>query len=210
MQIRKMHDDEVGIDVALVRRLVGAQFPNWAALPIEPVPFFGTDNAIYRLGTDMTLRLPRREQDTGRLQKERRWLPRLAPLLPLDVPVPLAAGEPAEGYPFAWSIYRWLEGEAATVERIGGSRQAAVDLAGFIAALQRVDPTDGPPPGEDNAFRGEPLAARGEQTVGRGSRGGNRRRRRDRCVGGGAPYAGLGPLAGLDPRGSRLTEHARR
>src|SRR2546426_404450 len=100
--------------------------------------------------------LPRRERTIGRLEKERRWLPRLAPLLPLAVPVPLADGMPAEGYPWKWSVYRWLEGENATVEPITDLSQLATDLADFVAALQRVDPTGGPSPGEHNFFRGAP------------------------------------------------------
>lgn len=159
-----MPADEVETDVALVGRLLASQFPEWAGLPVEPVPFFGTDNAIYRLGSDMAVRLPRREKNTLQLEKERRWLPRLAPLLPLAIPAPLANGKPAETFPFEWSVYRWLEGETATSERIADLAQAAADLAGFIAALQRVDPTDGPPPGEHNSFRGVPLATRDEAT----------------------------------------------
>src|SRR5215204_68734 len=100
MPAATMHADEVPIDVPLVRGLLGAQLPQWAALPVEPVPAWGTDNALYRLGGDMVVRLPRREQNEEQLAKERRWLPRLAPLLPLAVPVPLAAGKPGPGYPF--------------------------------------------------------------------------------------------------------------
>jgi aminoglycoside phosphotransferase (APT) family kinase protein len=159
-----MHADEVDTDVSLVRRLVASQFPQWAELPIERVLPAGTDNAIYRLGTDMAVRLPRIQRATAALDKEVRWLPRLAPLLPLAVPVPLANGAPAEGYPWEWSILTWLQGEPATVERIADLRQAATDLADFVAALQRVDPADGPPPGEHNVFRGEPLAARDAAT----------------------------------------------
>jgi aminoglycoside phosphotransferase (APT) family kinase protein len=160
MEAVKMHADEVDTDVALVGRLVAAQFPQWAELPIEPVRFRGTDNALYRLGEEMVVRLPRIQQATVALEKERKWLPTLAPLLPLAVPVLLAEGKPAEGYPWEWSVYRWLEGEPATVEPFADLGQAAADLAEFIGALQRVDPTDGPPPGEHNGFRGEPLAAR--------------------------------------------------
>ena len=161
---KKMHVDEVHIDTALVGRLLASQFPEWADVPVEAVPCFGTDNAIYRLGSDMAARLPRRAHNAAQLEKERRWLPKLAPLLPLAVPVPLAKGEPAEGYPFEWSIYQWLEGEPATGERIADLGQAATDLATFVAALQRVDPTDGPPPGEHNSFRGVPLGTRDEST----------------------------------------------
>jgi aminoglycoside phosphotransferase (APT) family kinase protein len=159
-----MHADEVHTDIRLVRSLIAAQFPQWADLAIQTVPSWGTDNALYRLGDDMVVRLPRRQKNTAQLEKERRWLPRLAPFLPLSVPVAFAVGEAAEGYPFAWSVYPWLEGQAATVERIADLGQAATDLAHFIAALRRFDPTDGPPPGAHNSFRGVPLATRDEAT----------------------------------------------
>jgi aminoglycoside phosphotransferase (APT) family kinase protein len=96
------------------------------------------------------------------LEKERRWLPRLAPRLPLAVPVPLAAGEPGHGYPFEWAVYRWLAGEPATHAPVGDLARAALDLAGFVTALQRLDSAAGPRPGRHNSFRGEPLAARDE------------------------------------------------
>jgi aminoglycoside phosphotransferase (APT) family kinase protein len=160
----KMHADEVDVDAALVRRLVTEQLPLWEGLPVEPVYPRGTDNALYRLGDDMVVRLPRRQVDTERLEKERRWLPRLAPVLPLAVPVPLAVGEPGAGYPFRWSVYSWLRGEPATADRIGDEREAAADLAQFVAALQRVDPSDGPPPGPHNSLRGAPVALRDKST----------------------------------------------
>jgi Predicted aminoglycoside phosphotransferase len=160
----KMHADEVSIDKALVGRLLAAQFPQWADLPIEPVHSAGTDNAIYRLGDDLAARLPRIQRATEQVEKEHRWLPRLAPLLPLAIPVPLAKGMPAEGYPWHWSIYRWLEGENATIERIADPRQAATELAQFVTALQRIDPAGGPSPGTHNSFRGVPLAMRDAET----------------------------------------------
>jgi aminoglycoside phosphotransferase (APT) family kinase protein len=152
-----MHADEVVIDEALVRRLVAAQFPDWAGLPLEPVLPRGTDNALYRLGDDMVVRLPRRERTAETLAKERRWLPRLAPFLPVTVPAPIADGAPGDGFPFAWCVYSWLEGGKAPLAD-------AVDLAEFIAALQRIDPSGGPPPGEHNFFRGAPLATRDAAT----------------------------------------------
>ena len=155
-----MHADEVRTDASLVGRLIAEQFPQWVDLPIEPVRFRGTDNALYRLGDGMVVRLPRIHQATLALDKECRWLPRLAPALPLAVPVPLAKGLPGDGYPWEWAVYRWLEGETAIVEPITDLEQAASDLVQFIAALQRVDPGDGPHPGKHNGFRGEPLAAR--------------------------------------------------
>ncbi len=159
-----MHADEIQTDISLVGRLLAAQFPQWAALPIRRAPSWGTDNALYRLGDDMVVRLPRRKGDTASLEKERRWLPRLAPLLPLAVPVPLADGAPGEGYPFTWHVYRWLTGEDATVQRVTDSGRLAIDLARFIAALQQIDPAEGPSPGEHNSFRGEPLGMRDAST----------------------------------------------
>src|SRR5262249_33151887 len=118
MPASRMHTDEIHADAALVRRLLAAQFPQWANLPIEPVRSAGTDHALYRLGADMAVRLPRIDWAAGQAEKEQRWLPRLAPLLPLAIPVPLAQGKPAEGYPWPWSVCRWLDGENATLERL--------------------------------------------------------------------------------------------
>jgi aminoglycoside phosphotransferase (APT) family kinase protein len=160
MPAPRMHADEVDVDDALVRRLVATQFPQWANLRIEPVEPRGTDNALYRLGDDMVVRLPRTERTTATLEKERKWLPMLAPHLPLAVPIPLAEGTPGEGYPFVWSVYSWLRGENATVERVTDLSRLATDLATFVAALERIEPAGGPPPGRHNFFRGEPLAAR--------------------------------------------------
>jgi aminoglycoside phosphotransferase (APT) family kinase protein len=123
------HSDEVHIDVAPVRRLLRAQFPEWADLPIVPADSFGTDNATYRLGADKAVRLPRFPRWAPQVDKEQRWLPRLAPRLPLAIPVPLAMGHPADGYPFRWSVYQWLEGESPTIEHIANPDQAARDLA---------------------------------------------------------------------------------
>jgi aminoglycoside phosphotransferase (APT) family kinase protein len=156
----KMHTDELETGVSLVSRLLNMQFPQWADLPIEPVPSAGTDNALYRLGDDMVVRLPRIHWAVEQVDKEHQWLPRLAPFLTLAIPVPLAKGKPGEGYPWHWSVYRWLEGENATIELIADPRQAATDLAQFIAALQRIDATGGPPPGPHNSHRGEPLTMR--------------------------------------------------
>jgi aminoglycoside phosphotransferase (APT) family kinase protein len=164
MSAGKMHVDEVDTNVSLVVRLLATQFPQWADLPIEPVPSAGTDNALYRLGEDMAVRLPRIHWAAGQVDKEHQWLPRLAPFLPLAIPTPLAKGRPGEGYPWHWSVYRWLEGENATIERLANPRQAATDLAQFIAALQRIDATGGPPPGPHNFSRGEPLAMRDTRT----------------------------------------------
>ena len=159
-----MHVDEVDTNVPLVGRLLITQFPQWANLPIEQAQSAGTGNALYRLGDDMVVRLPRIPSAVGQVDKEQKWLPRLAPLLPLNIPVPLAKGKPSDGYPWHWSVYRWLEGEDATTARIADPRQAATDLAQFIIALQQIEATGGPPPGQHNFFRGVPLTVRDHQT----------------------------------------------
>jgi aminoglycoside phosphotransferase (APT) family kinase protein len=155
-----MHTDELETDAALVRRLLAAQFPQWAELPIEALPAGGTDNAIYRLGDELSVRLPRRRGwAPGSSDKEFEWLPRLAPLLPLRVPTPVARGAAGEGYPHEWSVYDWLDGEDAASVFLDLPR-AAVDLAGLLAALRRIDPTGGPPP----AGRGGSLRPRDVST----------------------------------------------
>lgn len=160
MSAGKMHVDEVDTDATLVRKLLGVQFPQWADLRIVPVMSNGTDNAIYRLGDDMAVRLPLIHWATTQVHKEHEWLPRLAPFLPLAVPVPLAKGEPGADYPWHWSIYHWLEGENAMIACMVDPHQTAIDLAHFIGALQQID-TMGAPTDSD---RGEPLAQRDVQT----------------------------------------------
>ena len=154
----------VDIDVCLVAELVSSQFPQWADLWITPVEHDGIDNRTFRLGGDMCVRLPSAEAYTAQVDKEHRWLPILAPRLPLPIPVPLAIGAPAEGYPWKWSVYRWLEGEIASTARINDLNQFATALAGFLGSLQRVDPAGGPPPGKHNFFRGGPLETYDGQT----------------------------------------------
>jgi aminoglycoside phosphotransferase (APT) family kinase protein len=139
-----MHDDEVDTDAALVRRLLASQFPQWAALPIERVRSAGTDNAMYRLGDDLAVRLPRIHWAVDAMVKERQWLPVLAPRLPLAVPRPVAAGEPEASFPYPWNVVEWLPGEHATLDRLADPVQAARDLAAFVRALQAVDPAGGP------------------------------------------------------------------
>jgi aminoglycoside phosphotransferase (APT) family kinase protein len=164
MTAGKMHPDELDTDADLVRRLLRSQFPQWADLPIEPVQSAGTDNALYRLGDGLVARLPRIHWAVDQVEKERQWLPRLASRLPLAIPVPLAAGAPGEGYPWHWSICPWLEGDNAVIERIADLKQAALDLAQFISALQQIETVGGPTPGQDGIPRGIPLARRDAHT----------------------------------------------
>jgi aminoglycoside phosphotransferase (APT) family kinase protein len=157
-----MHADEVETDPVVVRRLLSAQSPQWARLPVRPVPSAGTDNALYRLGADLAVRLPRIGWAVDDVEKEQRWLPRLAPHLPLAVPVPVGSGRPAEGYPWPWSVYRWLPGEDVAAGVLRNLEEAAVDLAGFVAALHGIG-TPGTLP-LAGASRGGPLSARDEAT----------------------------------------------
>jgi aminoglycoside phosphotransferase (APT) family kinase protein len=157
MSTAKMLSGKFQVDVSLVGRLVSTQFPQWADLPIRPVKHDGWDNWTFHLGEEMIVRLPSAAGYALQVEKEQRWLPRLAPLLPLPIPVPLAMGKPDDHYPWHWSVYRWLDGEIATIERIADLRQFATTLAHFLVALQRADATGGPPPGQHNFWRGGPL-----------------------------------------------------
>jgi aminoglycoside phosphotransferase (APT) family kinase protein len=154
-----MHADEVDTDPDLVRRLLAAQLPQFADLPIEPFPSTGTVNAIYRLGSVLCVRMPRVAAWARDLRREVRWLPRLAPHLPLAVPEPLARGRPGLGYPYHWAVYRWIEGEPWAADRIADPSAAAADLAGFVASLRRIDTVGAPRSGRSGRLstRNRPL-----------------------------------------------------
>jgi len=145
------------ITPALVTGLIARQFPRWARLAVTPIEADGWDNVTFRLGDSMTVRLPSADAYVPQVEKEHRWLPVLAPALPVAIPEPLARGMPATAFPRPWSVYRWLAGEPATVERVDGLTRFASDLAGFLEALQRVDGHDGPAAGAHSFFRGGPL-----------------------------------------------------
>ncbi|MFI5685128.1 aminoglycoside phosphotransferase family protein [Streptomyces sp. NPDC051636] len=154
-----MRADEVDVDVPLVRRLIAGQFPAWASLPVERLESSGTENAMFRLGADKVVRLPRHPGAVADVAHEQRRLPRLGPLLPVPTPEPIGRGGPGTGFPWPWSVYRWLEGRnpvAGAVEKPG---PLAGDLAAFIRALRRIDPREGPP-----QHRGVPLATRDAAT----------------------------------------------
>jgi aminoglycoside phosphotransferase (APT) family kinase protein len=135
---------EVHVDVALVRRLLATQFPQWAELPVAPVESAGWDNTIFRLGRHLALRFPRRLLGAGHLLTERQWLPVVGPRLPLAVPVPIGNGVPAEGYPWHWSVCPWLDGERAAATPVADAHQAAMLLARFIVSLHAIDAGGGP------------------------------------------------------------------
>ncbi|MEN3304987.1 MAG: hypothetical protein V7603_1189 [Micromonosporaceae bacterium] len=157
-------DGRAGIDAGLVRRLIASQFPQWSGLPVTPVEVDGWDNRTYRLGDEMTVRLPTAPSYVPAVGKEHRWLPVLARSLPVPVPVPLARGAPGEGYPYSWSIRRWLDGRTARVDNVADLSAFATSVADFVLALQRIDATGGPPAGAHSFYRGASLAHYEEET----------------------------------------------
>ncbi|NGO42529.1 aminoglycoside phosphotransferase family protein [Streptomyces ureilyticus] len=164
MATARTPDARPAIDATLVRRLVDTQFPQWAGLPLQLLDPAGSDHVIHRLGEELSVRLPRHAGAIGQARKESEWLPRLAPHLPLAVPVPVAVGEPDFGYPWPWAVSRWLDGEVATVEALADSYEAAVELAGFLTALQRFAPEEIPAEGAREDLTVRPLVARDRAT----------------------------------------------
>jgi aminoglycoside phosphotransferase (APT) family kinase protein len=142
----QMHEDEVLVDDGTVRALLRDQFPNWAERPLLGIADSGTDNAIYRLGDDLGIRLPRIQWAKAQIEKECQWLPRLAADLPTPVPVPLAEGHPGHGYPFPWLVYPWLEGTSLDRAAVDNWDVVAEGVAEFVLALEQVSPVGGPPP----------------------------------------------------------------
>jgi aminoglycoside phosphotransferase (APT) family kinase protein len=146
------------IDATLVKQLVRTQFPQWADLPVAPVENGGWDNSTFHLGDSMSVRMPRAPEYVAQVEKEHRWLPALRPHLPLPIPVPLALGAPGAGYPWPWSIYGWLDGEQARVDRVCDPGRFAADLARFLVALRSIDARGGPAAGPHNFHRSGPLS----------------------------------------------------
>ncbi|MCX5227822.1 aminoglycoside phosphotransferase family protein [Streptomyces sp. NPDC006553] len=142
-------DDPPAVDTELVARLVAGRFPEWADLPVRRVASAGTDNVMFRLGDDLVVRLPRVPYAARHVEKEQRWLPLLAPHLPLDVPVPVGRAGASAEFPWPWSVYRWLDGDDTYDVPLTDLAHAAVALGRFGAALRAVDASDGP-----TSFRG--------------------------------------------------------
>jgi aminoglycoside phosphotransferase (APT) family kinase protein len=159
------NNEMIFIDKPLVHQLIAAQFPQWTNLTIEPVEFSGWDNRTYHLGKEMTIRLPSSAEYSAQVEKEQFWLPKLAPQLPLPISTPVAKGEPCREYPLPWSIYKWIEGSTASVQRIQDINKFATALAEFLKALQRCDATGGPLAGEHNFYRGGNIAIYGAETL---------------------------------------------
>ena len=150
--------DDVLITSGLVAALIREQFPQWSERVVVPVEPGGWDNRTFRLGDDLLVRLPSHARYVPQVSKEHRWLPALAPLLPLPVPTPVALGEPGNGYPWPWSVYRWLDGAAPSLANVADTHAFARELAAFLRALQSIDATSAPTPGEHNFFRGGLLS----------------------------------------------------
>lgn len=151
----RLHDDEVTITDELARDLVVRQFPEWAALPLRRIRSSGTVNAIYRLGDDLVLRLPRtaaHARPRPWVEQNHTWLAEVAPLLPLEVPEPVALGEATDDYPFAWPVHRWIDGDSLGAVDLSASEDAAIRLGKLVRALHALAP-----PGPDD---GAPRSAK--------------------------------------------------
>lgn len=145
----------MGIDIELVEALVADQFPEWRRMPVTPVLPGGWDNRTFRLGDELSVRLPSSEAYVLQVEKEQRWLPVLAQHLPVAIPEPVAFGRASARFPFPWSVYRWLPGRTPPVDLIAHDVTFAAAIGDFLVALQRADATSGPPPGAHNFFRGD-------------------------------------------------------
>jgi aminoglycoside phosphotransferase (APT) family kinase protein len=139
-----MHLDELEVTEPLVRRLIDEQFPQWRDLPLRAVSW-GTVNTVYRLGADLCVRVPRRAEWAAALEQEVRWLPVLAPSLPVPIPEPVASGAPSHEYPVAWAVYTWLDGTPMLEAQHVDQAAIAEELAAFVAAMQRIDVPPDPP-----------------------------------------------------------------
>ncbi|MDT0187233.1 aminoglycoside phosphotransferase family protein [Microbacterium sp. ARD31] len=150
-----MHADEIAIDDRTVRRLVDAQLPEWAGLPLRRLPPIGTDNQLFRLGEDLLVRMPRIAGPAEAVLFEHTWLPRIAPHLSLPIPSPVALGLPGEGYPWHWTVVPWIEGANPTPETFDPEKWA-VSLGSFVKECRAVPGLGGPVTTEG---RGAPLVA---------------------------------------------------
>ncbi|WP_349370327.1 aminoglycoside phosphotransferase family protein [Salinarimonas sp.] len=151
-------DGRIAPSVERVRRLVAAQFPGYAHLPVTPVARSGWDNRTFHLGDAYSVRLPSAARYAAQVEKEHRWLAHLAAALAVPLATPVATGRPGEGYPYPWSIFRWLPGAPAEAAPPADPVAFAEDVADFLRALHRVDTTGAPAAGEHNFFRGGALS----------------------------------------------------
>jgi len=137
-----LHEDDLDLGLDLVRALVDATLPDLAALPLRPLEARGSSNALFRLGDDLLVRLPRQPGGSATIEKEARWLPQLARHLPVAVPEIVAVGPPQLGYPERWSVVRWITSETNARARAFYEREGATALA-FVTYDVEAQP--GPP-----------------------------------------------------------------
>lgn len=159
-----MYDDDIQSDIALASALLTRHAPDLAGLPVAPVLSDGTDNAMYRVGDHLAMRLPRRLEAVRLLEKEARILPHLE-RLPLDVPQPQKVFPASADFPYPWSLVRWIEGHTAHLDALHTPVDAGRALAGFLAALQATDADGAPLAGAANHRRGVPLSELADQTL---------------------------------------------
>lgn len=154
------------ITISLVMELIAQQFPEWSHLPIRPVELSGVDNRTFRLGQEMSIRLPSDAKYAQQVQKEQKWLPILARHLSVSIPEPLVMGQPSKKYPWHWSVYTWIEGESVNTLLLDHAhvQLIAIQLAQFLHELHKIDATDGPDAGPHNFYRGGSLMVYDTQT----------------------------------------------
>lgn len=148
--------DELEINTEMVRKLLSTYACKWAELPIEEINSTGTDNALFMLGNDCVLRMPKRESAAILLEKELTWLPVLQGL-PLAVPELLLHGKSKQDFGFEFGIFNWIPGQVASRDQITDLKQATLNLAGFLTALQDVNTDHAPRAGQQNNNRGIDL-----------------------------------------------------
>ena len=134
----------IEINKKLVQNLINEQFPQWKDLVIEPVAKSGHDNRTFHLGSKMTVRLPSGKGYAAQVEKELTWLPYLQKNLTMTISSPIAKGYPSCGYPFSWSINKYIEGDTLTKQNINNLNEFADDLAKFLKEFQKIDTTNGP------------------------------------------------------------------
>ncbi|WP_248704336.1 aminoglycoside phosphotransferase family protein [Curtobacterium sp. MWU13-2055] len=160
-----MHTEVPRIDAALVERLVATQFPEWNGLPVREVDHQGWDNRTYRLGDALSVRLPSAAGYVPGLEKEQDVLPYLARRLDVAVPEPVGRGEPGEGYPFPWSVRRWLDGTVAARAVDLDHERFAADVGAVLRQLRSLPATGGPTAGVHSFHRGEHPSVYGTEVV---------------------------------------------
>ncbi|MEG1870553.1 MAG: hypothetical protein RR192_00980 [Peptostreptococcaceae bacterium] len=154
----------VKITKEIVEKLIKNQFPQWGDLEIKEVEKSGHDNRTFHLGSEMNIRFPSDKCYVSQVEKELEWLPKLKEYLNLKISEPIAKGNPGEGYPWSWSINKWITGDTVSYDNIRELKEFAIDLAEFLKELQWADCTNGPIAGEHNFFRGGLLEVYDNET----------------------------------------------